>query len=175
MEVLAEITDNRRRRFKEVVIERFWDNMQKPVGCWLFDGAKEINGYGYLLNPLPGGPKYTTAHRLAWILKNGPIPEGMRVLHKCDIRACCNPDHLFLGTDADNARDAMRKKRTLAGEKGWHAKLSGDQVLAIRAEYQCVRSGKRVIRSNAVELAKKYGVSDGTICGIVARKLWRHI
>lgn len=167
-----EITDNRRKRVKAIILSEFWNRMQKPVGCWLFDGAKEINGYGYLLNPFGDRPKFLTAHRVAWILTNGPIPDGMRVLHKCDIRACCNPDHLFLGTDADNAEDMRRKGRSGSqGEKCIHAKLTEEIVREIRKQF--VRVNER--KSNIREMAKRYGVTPGAIREVVLNLTWTHV
>ena len=91
--------------------EDFWKRIQKPVDCWLYEGAKEANGYGWIANPFGDTPKHLTAHRLSWIFTHGSIPDGMQVLHKCDVRSCCNPDHLFLGTRSDNMRDKIRKGR----------------------------------------------------------------
>lgn len=73
------------------------------TGCLLWGGPKKQGRYGYLTHG---------AHRLMWELANGPIPEGMQVLHKCDTPACCEPDHLFLGTQSENMADRFRKGRT---------------------------------------------------------------
>ena len=171
MRMTKEYAESRRREIQQRKLEQFWELLQKPVGCWLFDGAKEMNGYGYLKNPLGDDPKYISAHRLAWLLKNGPIPDGMRVLHKCDIRACCNPDHLFLGTDADNSRDMRTKGRHTRGEQSMHARLTEDQVRSIRSEYRKIGAH----RSNAMALARKYGVARNTIINAALGRFWKHV
>lgn len=163
------LRENRRRRLKEVRIEEFFDKLQRPEGCWLFDGAREVNGYGYLVNPLNDGPKYITAHRVAWILKNGPIPEGMVVMHKCDIRACCNPDHLRLGTHADNAQDTINKGRNSSqGVRNLHAVLSEEQVRE-------VLSRSTGARGEGAKFAREYKVSPGTMHALLRGKSWAHI
>jgi hypothetical protein len=169
MEVQVEIADNRRngRKFKNVTPEDFWRRMQKPVGCWLYDGAKEINGYGHLKNPLGDTPKYIAAHRLSWILTNGPIPEGMRVLHKCDVRACCNPEHLFLGTDADNAADRHAKKRSYRGQDMHTAKLNDEKVLELRK--------LRAEGWSKQALGEKYGIKPHSAYLIYSRRTWKHL
>lgn len=167
-----EIADNRRLRMRDIIVADFWTRMQKPVGCWLFDGAKEINGYGYVKNPLGDKPKYLTAHRLAWILKNGAVPEGKLVLHTCDVRACCNPDHLFLGTHADNTVDKIHKGRQgTSGESNIHSKLTADKVRDIRRLFVRIDSKK----SNLKALSKQFGVNTGSIRAIVLRKTWKHL
>jgi len=77
------------------------------TGCYLWLG--KLNSSGYASKYFGG--KMELAHRIAWILENGAIPHGMQVLHRCDVRSCVNPDHLFLGTQRDNLRDAIRKGR----------------------------------------------------------------
>lgn len=121
-------------------------------------------------------------HRLSWELHNGPIPDGMLVCHHCDVRNCVRPEHLFLGNYSDNAVDMVRKGRAgLAGDRHWsrqrpdavlkgqdnpYAKLSTEQVLAIRAQSDAGAS--------RVQLAAEYGVSASSISQIALRRSWRH-
>jgi hypothetical protein len=114
------------------------------------------------------------AHRIAWELTNGAIPEGMKVLHRCDNVLCVRPDHLFLGTQHDNVRDMINKgrKNTAVGERQWNAKLTKEQVEQIRMEY---RKGTGLHnKGNRGELAARYGVKPGTISDVAART-WRSV
>lgn len=92
--------------------QRIWRfiSPEPNSGCWLWEGAQNNVGYGKIGL---GGAREGTAlvHRLMWEHSNGAVPEGMFVLHRCDVRACCNPDHLFLGTALDNMRDMHAKGR----------------------------------------------------------------
>src|SRR5947207_5829360 len=110
------------------IIDNFWGSPGHPtvdytgssIGCWVWLRARTSRGYG---NIHLGG-KMVSAHRVAWELVNGPIPEGLLVLHKCDNPSCVNPDHLFLGTNADNRKDAQVKGRLPRhlGEKNPHVR-----------------------------------------------------
>ena len=91
------------------VEERFWEKVQKTDGCWLWTGATIAAGYGELAVGQPRKP--LRAHRLSWEMHHGPIPEGLLVLHHCDVRNCVRPEHLFLGTHQDNMADAYAKGR----------------------------------------------------------------
>ncbi len=89
--------------------EKFWSRVDKSGGanaCWPWTGSRLPTGYGQVYQ---AGGQRLLAHRTAWELENGPIPDGMRVLHHCDNPPCCNPGHLFLGTDADNMNDRDQK------------------------------------------------------------------
>ncbi|HMC32712.1 MAG TPA: HNH endonuclease [Candidatus Angelobacter sp.] len=110
--------------------------------------------------------KRGAAHRIAWMLFRGEIPAAMFVCHTCDIPACVNPDHLFLGTPAMNAADARRKGRIRQGERISAAKLTTvqvQQVLALLAED----------RMYMTEIARQFGVCVSTISGIRSGRLWR--
>lgn len=100
------------------VATRFWAKVEKTDGCWLWRASLNGNGYGqFALTAvrLPNGKMppghMRIASRVAWELENGPIPAGMSVLHHCDNRRCVRPDHLFIGTQSDNMRDAFQKGR----------------------------------------------------------------
>jgi hypothetical protein len=129
-------------------------------GCFLWGGAVYRKGYGKFC--VEG--KLRSAHRVAWKLYNGPIPDDLHVLHKCDNPVCVNPAHLFLGTNADNMRDKDEKGRTPKGEKHGSAKLTEDAVLDIRTR-----------RMSQVAFARLYGVSPQAIHSIQHGKSWAHL
>jgi hypothetical protein len=98
-------------------------------GCWLFFGCCDNKGYGQIqLGGRYGGVERT--HRAAWIVAFGPIPKGLCVLHKCDTPCCVNPDHLFLGTVADNSRDMARKNRGTKGRLPYGVRFKGGLFFA---------------------------------------------
>jgi len=121
----------------------------------------DSGGYGQLY--VDG--KLIKAHRLAWQLENGSIPEGLCVLHHCDNRACCNPAHLFLGTYSDNACDMMNKGRGGRGAQNGNAKLTREQVRQIRKLYATGKYPQK-------ELVEQFEISPCHISYIVTRKRW---
>ena len=140
-----------------------------PDDCWEWRDAV-TNGYGAW-----GHGAMSTAHRETYKLFNGAIPNGAWVLHRCNNKRCCNPDHLYAGTPKDNHDDrvkagACRLKRTatvITGEKHYAALLTEQQVLEIRAAREAGVPG--------VELAKRYGVTPKHISKIHRRQIWRHL
>ena len=131
--------------------------------CWPFIGA--VNTYGYGQMHLDG--KQQLAHHLTYELANGQAPGGLLVCHTCDNPACCNPAHLFLGTVAENARDAMAKGRHPHGETSGMARLATAQVLEIRRLHAA--------GAKFVELAARYGVTPENVSMICNRVTWRHV
>lgn len=159
---------------------RLWDRLRTtPTGCWEFNGKANIRGYGVV--SIGRNPSRRTAltHRIAWTLENGPIPKGMFVCHACDNPPCCNPGHLFVGTNQDNVRDAVRKNRhskppTGSGERNNFAKLSAEDVAEIRRlfvrEFEWRPNG--AWRTNARELGLLYGVTGANIRMIMRGASW---
>ncbi len=127
-------------------------------GCWVWTAGRARAGYGVF--GMDG--RTITAHRAAWRLFRGEIPRGVFVCHHCDNPPCCNPDHLFLGTCADNVADMISKDRHARRERNGHAKLNSRTVAAIR---RCRGLSHR-------ELAERYGVSRSLIGMVLARKRW---
>jgi hypothetical protein len=148
-------------------IEDFWSHSKKiETGCWIWQRTRDHGGDGYGRLSFMGG-QLVSAHRLAWELTHGPIPDGLEVLHTCDTPPCINPDHLFLGTQLDNIADKVTKRRQVGprGDRMWKAKLTWSVVAAIRAAFA---SGV-----TETELGKTYGVYTSTIERIVHKKTWR--
>lgn len=137
------------------LLERF--SIPVPeAGCILWTGC--LNDFGYGMIRAAG--KLWRAHIMAKTLEVGPIPVGLCVLHKCDTRSCINPAHLFIGTRTQNAADRDSKNRVTHGERHWAAKLSREQVIAIRSDP----------RKQQV-IADEYGVTNSLISNIKARKV----
>lgn len=138
-------------------------------GCWEWLAGKTEAGYGKFT--LGGGVTFR-AHRLMWELVFGEIPEGLCVLHTCDSPPCCNPRHLWLGTQGQNVDDMTAKGRwgggAPPGEAHGRAKLSAPEVAEIRDRW----ANGGVLQK---ELATEFGVSKTTIGEIVHRKIWQHV
>lgn len=174
------------------IFERF-EHAVMPItecGCWIWMRACSARGYGSL--KIDG--VVLRAHRFFWEQTNGPIPEGKHVLHQCDIPQCVNPDHLFLGSHADNMKDKERKGRgnhatglrnarythpetTCRGQRHWAKRpgavkgvnnnrsiLSENDVLAIRAS-----------TLSGAALAQRFGITKTHANRIKARKAWSHL
>lgn len=150
--------------------ERFWSYVLKTASCWLWAGSRDTHGYGQF--------RHQRAHRIAYELTKGAIPIGKLVCHSCDVPWCVCPDHLFIGSAADNAEDAVLKGRrpgaaprflnTPKGATHHRARLTEDNVRDI------------LIQTNAntatmSDLARKYGIARQSVRDIVQRRCWKHV
>lgn len=142
----------------------FWSLVTKTETCWIWNGYRSRLGYG----SINWSGKKQVASRVSYEWANGTIPEGMFVLHKCDNPPCVNPDHLEIGTPADNSRQMVERNRQTKGTQRHNAKLTPEAVKSIRQEY--VR-GQTTLES----IARKYKVAVPTISTICSRKKWRHV
>lgn len=181
--------DEHGRWIRQPVEERFWEYVDKsagPDGCWIWTGNISNAGYGRFTDYW----QKFSAHRLSYEFANGPTPPGKNVCHTCDVRACVNPAHLWLGSHTDNMQDAIAKGRHggfktrgrpgARGEANGHAILTDEQVLAIRAAYQPRPTDlqgpwPKTGRPTVTSLADEYGVSRSLIHAILMRKVWTHI
>lgn len=159
-ETLADVVPlNVAKRFEEKFVP------EPNTGCWLWIGSIAGKGYGAFWN----GKYEVKAHRFSYELYVGPIPKGSGhhgtcVLHRCDVRCCVNPDHLFLGSNQDNAEDRDKKGRNTKGETHPMSKLTEEQVLEIRADGRTHEA-----------IGADYGISDKTVSSIKRRTRWKHI
>ena len=151
--------------------ERFWSNVSKSNGCWLWTGYIHPR-YGYGMFNRGHGTR--RAHRIAWEYTHGPIVDGLHVLHHCDNPPCVNVEKcLFLGTPADNNQDMWEKGRGFvpvaqSGEAHFNAKLTIDDVQLIRGLYA---QGDHT----QVELAAQFGITQVQISSIVRRESWASV
>lgn len=129
-------------------------------GCWLWTGAWLIQGRG----KFQIGKKGYLASRAAWMLFKGDIPEGLDVCHRCDVGPCVNPDHLFLGTHAENMDDRNVKGRQARGETSGRSKLTEASVRAIRADSR-----------NHVEVGRHYGIHPSVVLRVRRGEAWKHV
>lgn len=170
--------------FPERIRNLFWSHVEKGDSCWIWNGTVNQDGYGHFR---PGsfsrGVKQWRAHRFAWHITFGSIPEGMLVCHRCDTPRCVNPDHLFIGSVADNREDCCSKnrqaqllshgrythpERTARGERVSTAILTEDGVREIRRRYA-------VGGISQAALGREFGVDQRTVSLIVLRKGWGHV
>lgn len=188
-------------------IDRFWGHVDKTSSttfynnerCWEWTARRMPRGYGVTYM----GGKTELAHRVAWTIANGEIHDGLFVLHRCDNPPCCNPSHLFLGTDQDNVDDMMRKGRgnyeAISGDRSWlrlhpekvargdkhpshlhpEKMARGEDSGTSKLTWEQVREIRRRYKrwgiggDSTTTLAKEFGVGDVTIWQIVNNKTWK--
>ena len=129
------------------------------TGCWEWTKFRDTNGYGHIWN----GTRHALVHVTAWIIYVGPVPEGKNILHKCDNPPCFNPDHIYPGTQKDNVRDMIERRRGLVGEHNGSSILTEQQVLNIR-EAAKTKTGYRI--------AKESGINCNTVYDILRGDTW---
>jgi hypothetical protein len=158
---------------RDVHFPRFAERVlpEPNSGCWLWDGASNNTGYGiFRLLPKSVSPR-VGAHRASYAFFKGEIPDGLVVCHRCDNRACVNPDHLFLGTLGDNAADRHRKGRSKGQRKGEHhslATLTEEQAIQIINLVACGTLTHK-------EIADRFGIGSSTVTQIASNNTWRHL
>ncbi len=165
-------------------IKLFLHKIEKRGDCWIWTASTRNKGYGaFSWTDIESGRLIQErAHRISYRLFTGQIPNNLFVLHTCDNPACCNPDHLFLGTKADNNRDMVEKGRHVPGgthcgkhypNGNWKhgtehhgSKLNPDLVRQIREDHKTMSYSK---------LMKKYGLSLGCVSKVITRRTWNHV
>ena len=178
---IAELSDADKARFLAMFDKNGPTQPHMQTPCWVWLGAKSGGGYGNFKIRC----KSFRAHRVAFRIATGPIPAGLDVLHRCDNPPCCNPEHLWLGTDVDNSADKESKnrgnhargefhgscthpERRACGEKQHLAKLTAEKVIAMRSAHSAGGI-------TYVDLGLRYGVSGENAQCVVTRKTWKHV
>ncbi len=155
--------------YHERLADRFWPKADRGEGCWEWRGYRK-RGYGYVVIARKPRLREVRAHRIAYVLSYGDIPDGMLVCHHCDNPSCVRPDHLFLGTYADNHADMDQKGRRghgrVYGEAHGRSKLSCAKAAEIRRLTEAGRSHR--------QLAVQFGVSPTAIRLVQSGRTWKH-
>lgn len=157
------------KRSKEAITARFLTKVEKTSTCWMWRGCVDKLGYGRCSPELYGSSR---AHRSSYMLFVGTIPDGLCVMHACDVRNCVNPSHLAVGTQEENIADMVRKGRCQRvggkrGEESHYAKLTEKEVKEIRHQHETGATQR--------SLAMEYSVSPMTVSRLIRRESWAHV
>ena len=167
---------------KQSLEERFWAKVDKSAGpdaCWLWTASVNQLGYGTISGAGRDG-RNGRAHRVAWELAKGLVPDGMQVCHRCDVRNCCNPAHLFLGTQADNNHDMVAKGRNArvrgdANGSRLHPETRPRGDAHAKRQNPILRARAEAIRGatgDVGEIAAQFGVSRSFVYRIRRGECW---
>lgn len=152
------------------VVARFWSKVQRSSGCWEWTGSLQ-SGYGQLRVCTDSRVPMARAHRVSWEIHYGPVPDDLCVLHRCDNRKCVRPDHLFVGTRRDNARDMVAKGRHhrahLRGERHPSARLNAAGAAEVLRR---ARGGESL-----TSLARAYGISISAVWALKNGRTWKEL
>lgn len=147
--------------------DRFFSHVIKTDGCWLWDGATYRFGYGHFRRKIEGVWKMYKTHRYSYELHKGEIPVGMLVCHTCDNPLCVNPEHLWLGTHAENTKDASLKGRKTYGRNPKHQHLSLD----IAEEVRDAKKQNPSLTLSALTLM--FSISKAQLSRILLNRIWK--
>lgn len=143
--------------------DRFWSMVDQSGACWLWTGARTALSYGIFTGRIDA-QSFDKAHRYSYALANGSIPDGMHVLHRCDNRWCVNPEHLWLGTQADNVRDAHIKGRHVNGSRVGTSRFDEATIIKIRTA-----------NGDIADIAKQFGCDYTHVMRIQKSECWKHL
>lgn len=146
-------------RTREEIEARFWSKVIKTDGCWWWNARKLDAGYGMFHM----GETMKVAHRVAYELMIGKIPDGMFACHKCDNPSCVNPEHLFIGTHKDNMHDRMLK--------GGFKMCGGNNTRRLSESAKEEIRNTQIVRGVISQLARKFNVARVTIRRVLAEKV----
>jgi hypothetical protein len=171
---LSDLEPGKWSNHNKSIQERFWSKVKKTASCWIWEGALEPAGYGAFMIKQKGKWIPIRASRLSYLLKYGELPEGWCVCHHCDTPACVNPEHLFLGTHADNMRDSAKKGRLSSkgvsrncGEKNPLSKLTEADVHIIK--------GRLMAGEKQNNIAKDFSIDPTVVSDIKLGKSWKGV
>lgn len=144
---------------------RFLESCAGKDGCWVCSFGSCGNGYAEVWADTPVGERNRDyAHHAAYICIHGSIPEGMHIMHTCDVRRCCKPGHLVADTQLENNQDCKRKGRNQHGAAHWNSKITEADVLAIRADTRPLK-----------EISRDFGIGIPAASMIRRGRTWKHV